>query len=67
MLFSFSKFSKIFFSNIKSVTKEFLHRCISKILFIDPVKLSKMKISLQVYLKDFLDRFGTTYLEDGFL
>ena len=47
--------------------KEFLHRCVSKILFIDPEKLSKMQISLQIFFKDFADRFGITYLKNGFL
>ena len=46
--------------------KEFLHRFISKILFIDTENLSKMQIPLQVFFKDFPDRFGITYLENGF-
>ena len=47
--------------------EQFLYRCISKILFIDTEKLSKMKISSQVFFKDFADRFGITYLKNGFL
>ena len=47
--------------------KEFLHRFISKILFIDTENLSKMQIPLQVFFKDFSDRFGITYLENGFV
>ena len=43
--------------------KEFFSRCISKILFIDTEKLSKMHISLQVFFNDFGDRFGITYFE----
>ena len=46
--------------------KEFLHWCISKILFIDTKKLSKMQISLQVFFKDFADRFRINYLKNGF-
>ena len=47
--------------------KEFLNRCISKISFIDTEKLSKIQISLQVFFKDFADRFRITYLKNGFL
>ena len=47
--------------------KEFLRRCISKILFIDTDQLSKIQISLQVFFKDFADRFGNTYLKNGLL
>ena len=47
--------------------KEFLHRCISKILFIDTEQFSKMQIFSQLIFKDFVDRFGTTYLKNGFL
>ena len=47
--------------------KEVLHRCISQILFIDTEQLSKMQIYLQVFFKDFIDRFRTSYLENGFL
>ena len=47
--------------------KEFLQRCISKILLIDAEKFSKMQISAQVFFKDFPDRFGITYLKTGFL
>ena len=47
--------------------KEFLLRCISKILFIDTEKFSKMKISLQLFFKNFADRFGITYPKNGFL
>ena len=47
--------------------KEFLHWCISKILFIDIEKLSKMQISLVMFFKDFVDRFVTTYLKNSFL
>ena len=46
----------------KKKKKEFLHRCISKILFIDAEQLSKMQISLQVFWKDFVDRFRTGFL-----
>ena len=46
--------------------REFLHICISKILFIDTEKLSKMQISLQVFFKDFTGRFRITYLKNGF-
>ena len=42
--------------------KEFLHKCISKTLFIDTEQLS-----LQVFFKDFVDRFRTTYLKSGFI
>ena len=45
---------------------EFLHRCISKILFIDTEKLSKIQISLQVFFKGFAERFRITYLKNGF-
>ena len=41
--------------------KEFLHRCISKILFIDTEQLSKMQISSQVFFRDFVDRFGSCF------
>ena len=47
--------------------KKFLHRCILKILFIDAEQLSKMQFSLQVFFKDFDDRFGITYLKNRFL
>ena len=47
--------------------KEFLHRCNSEILFIDPEQLSKMQISSLVFFKDFVDRFGTTLLKNGIL
>ena len=47
--------------------KESLFRFISKILFIDTEQLSKMQIFSQVFFKDFVDRFGTTYLKNGFL
>ena len=40
---------------------------ISKILFIDTEKLSKMQISLQVFFKEFVERFGITYLKNRFL
>ena len=40
--------------------KEFHHRCISKMLFIDMEQFS-------VFFKNFVDRFGTTYLRNGFL
>ena len=40
---------------------------ISKILFIDTEKLSKMQISLQLFFKDFGDRFGPIYRKNGFL
>ena len=53
--------------NMVNWKKEFLHRYISKILFIDTEKLSKMQISLQVFFKDFADRFRITYLKNGFL
>ena len=47
--------------------KKFLHRCISKISFIDTEQISTMQISLQVFFKDFVDRFGTTYLNSRIL
>ena len=47
--------------------KEFLHRCISRILFVDTEQLSKMQISSQVFFKDFVDRFGNAYLKNGFI
>ena len=43
--------------------KEFLHRCVSKMLFIDIEQL----IYLQVSLKNFIDRFGTIYLKSRFI
>ena len=46
--------------------KKFLHRCISKILFIDTEKLSKMQTSLQIFFKDFADRFRITYVKNEF-
>ena len=46
--------------------KEFLHGCISKILFIDTEKLSKMEIPFQLFFKDITDRFRITYLKNGF-
>ena len=59
---------------IKNITRsmvnwknKFLHSYISKILFIDKERLSKMQISLHVFFMDFVDRFRTTYLENGFL
>ena len=42
--------------------KWIIHWFISKILFLDKEQLSKMQISLQVFFKDFVYRFGTTYL-----
>ena len=42
--------------------KWIIHWFISKILFLDTEQLSKMQISLQVFFKDFVYRFGTTYL-----
>ena len=36
-------------------------------MFIDTEKLSKMEIPLQVFFKDFTDRFRITYLKNGFL
>ena len=48
--------------------KKWIHsQAYFKDLFIDTEKLSKMQISLQVFFKDFADRFWTTYLENGFL
>ena len=48
--------------------KKFLQRCISKIfLFIDTERHSKMWIFSWVFFKDFIDRFGTTYLKNWFL
>ena len=47
--------------------KEFLHRCISNFLFIDTEQLSKLQVSSQVFSKNFVNRFGTTYLKNGFL
>ena len=35
--------------------------------FIDGEQLSKNQIPLQVFFKDFVDRLGTTYLENGIL
>ena len=46
--------------------KEFLHMCISKILFIDTEKLSKMQISSQVLFKDF-DNYNKNNLFKGTL
>ena len=46
---------------------EFLHKFISRILFIDTEQFSKMQIFFKVFLKDFIDRFGTTYLKSGFI
>ena len=43
--------------------KEFLHRCISKIMFIDTEKLSKV----QLFFKDFADSFRITYLKNWFV
>ena len=42
--------------------KWIIHWFISKILFLDTEQLSKMQISLQVFFKDFVYRFRTTYL-----
>ena len=53
--------------NMVNWKKEFLHRYISKILFIDTEKLCKMQIYLMVFFKDFADRFRSTYLKNGFL
>ena len=39
----------------------------AKILFIDTEQFSKMQVSLQVFFKDFVDRFRATYLKNGFL
>ena len=47
--------------------KEFLRWCISKILFVDTEQLSKMQISLQGFFKDSVDRFGTSYIKNGFI
>ena len=47
--------------------KSFLHWCMAKILFIDTEQFSKMQVSLQVFFKDFVDRFRATYLKNGFL
>ena len=47
--------------------KQFLYRCISKIRLLDTEQLSKMHISLQVFFKDFVDQFGTTFLKNRFL
>ena len=41
--------------------KVFPVRCISKMLLIDTEQLSKMQISLQVFCKDSIDRFRTSY------
>ena len=46
--------------------KQFLQRCISKILFIDTEKLTQMQISLQMFFKDFADRFRMPYLKNEF-
>ena len=40
---------------------------ISKISFIGIEKLCKMQISLQVFFKNFINRFRITYLKNGFL
>ena len=40
---------------------------ISKILFTDTEQLSKMKISLQVFFKDFVNRFGSISFKNEFL
>ena len=53
--------------NMVNWKKEFLHRFFSKILFIDTEQFSKMQVFLQLFFKDFIDRFGTTYLKNGFL
>ena len=47
--------------------KKILGRCISKILFIDTEYSPKIWISWQVFFKDFLVSFGTTYFNNGFL
>ena len=57
---------------ITNITKSMVnwsvfHECFSKILFIVTEQLSKIQISSQVFFKDFVDRFGTTYLKNGFL
>ena len=41
-------------SSVVKWKKEFLHSCVSKILFIDTEQLSKMQISSQVFFKDLL-------------
>ena len=41
-------------------------RCISKILFIDTEWFFKMQNVSQVFFKNFMDRFGTTYLKGYF-
>ena len=43
-----------------------IKRILSQVHFMDTEQLSKMQISLQVFLKDSVDRFGTTYLQNGF-
>ena len=35
--------------------------------FVHTEQFSKMQIFLQVFFKNFVDRFGTTYLKNGFL
>ena len=47
--------------------KAFLQKCISQILFINTEQRSKMQISLQVFFKDSVDRFRTTYNINGFI
>ena len=47
--------------------KAFLQKCISQILFINTEQRSKIQISLQVFFKDSVDRFRTTYDINGFL
>ena len=46
--------------------KGFLHRCISKILFIDTEQLSKIWISLDVFFNDFVDILLCTLKMDFF-
>ena len=46
--------------------KDFLHRCISKVFFIDTGQLSKMQISWEIFFKNFVDRFRANYLKNFF-
>ena len=51
------KQSQTYQKNVKLKKKEFLHRCISKILFIDKEQFSKMQVFLLLFFNDFVDRF----------
>ena len=53
---------KNFYVELKKKSQLYL-----KILLIDTEQISKVEISLQVFFKDFFDRFGTTNFKTGFL